>query len=124
MNTFFLFAAALAGALTALAHIFIGGKKNAAPVLQSPELSAGPKITVEFAWHAASVFLIAVAAIYFFAAIAESGRSLVLVTTIHCAVLVALSAVVAIRGGLSAMTFPPTILFAAISAFGALALWV
>lgn len=124
MNTSFLFAAAIASALTALAHIIIGGQKNAAPVLQSPDLEAGPKTTVTFAWHAASVFLIAVAAIFLLAATTGENRLLVQVTTLHCWVLTGLSALTASRGGLNPLTFPPAILFAAISTCGALAIWV
>lgn len=123
MNTNFLLAATIVSALTAFAHIVIGGRKNAAPVLQSPDLAAGPKTTVTVAWHAVSVFLIAVAAIFLLAAITGDSRLLVQVTTLHCGVLTGLSAFTAARGGLNPLTFPPAFLFAAISACGALALW-
>lgn len=124
MNTGFLIAAAIASILTALAHVVIGGRKNAALVLQSPGLEAGPKTTVTLAWHAVSVFLIAVAAIFLLAATTGDSRLLVQVTTLHCGVLTGLSAVTALRGGLNPLTFPPAFLFAAISTCGTLALWL
>ncbi|GAB5463184.1 hypothetical protein [Hoeflea alexandrii] len=124
MNTSFLIAAAIASVLTALAHIVIGGRKNAAPVLQSPGLEAGPKTTVTLAWHAVSIFLLAVAAIFLFAAATGDSRLLVQVTTLHCGVLTGLSAAMALRGGLNPLTFPPAFLFAMISICGCLALWL
>ncbi len=124
MNTSFLFAAAIVSALAALAHIFVGGQKNAGPVLQSPDLEAGPRTTVTVAWHAVSVFLIAVAAIFLLAAITGESRLLVQVTTLHCGVLTGLSALTASLGGLNPLTFPPAFLFAAISTCGVLALCV
>lgn len=124
MHTSFLIVAAIVSALTAFAHIMIGGRKNAAPVLQSPDLEIGPKTTVTVAWHAVSVFLIVVAAIFLLAATTGDSRLLVQVTTLHCGVLTGLSTVTAARSGLNPLTFPPAFLFAAISACGVLALWL
>ena len=123
MNTTFLYAASFAGAVTTLAHIFVGGKQNAAPVLNAPDLEAGPKTTVTFAWHAASVFLFAVTVIYLVAATTGISKSLVVATTMHCGALTLLSAITALRGGVKVTAFPPTILFAAISILGTIALW-
>ena len=123
MNTSFLFAAAAASTITAFAHVFVGGPKNAAPVLQAPGIEAGPRTTMAFAWHAASVFLFAVAAIYFFAAVTGESHLLIQVTTLHCGALTVVSAVTAARGGLNPVYFPPAFLFAVITICGVLALW-
>lgn len=123
MNTSFLVAAALVSAATAFAHVVIGGRKNAGPVLQSPGLEIGPKTTVTVAWHAVSVFLIAVAAIFLFAATTGESELMIQATTLHCGVLTSMCAVTAARSGLNPLTFPPAFLFAAISVCGALALW-
>ena len=124
MNTLFLFFAAAAGIITTAGHVFVGGKNSAGPVLNAASSLQAPRTTVAFAWHAASVFLIAVTAIYLFSAITGSGRSLVLVTTVHCGVLTGLSAIMAAQGGLRVITFPPFGLFGAITGFGAMGVWI
>ena len=124
MNTFFLFFAAAAGITTTAGHAFVGGKSSAGPVLRAASSLPRPRVTVAFAWHAASVFMITVTAIYLFAAITGSGRCLVLVTTVHCGVLTGLSAIMAAQGGLRVISFPPFGLFGAITGFGAMGVWV
>lgn len=123
MNTPFLYAASTVSALTALAHIFIGGTKNATPVLTAPGLPIGPRVTVEFAWQAASVFMLFAALIYLWAAVRQSGYSLVAFTTIHCASLAILGIVTAYRGGINPWSFPPFLFFTLIAMLGGLALW-
>lgn len=118
MNTIFLYAAAFAGAFTTVAHIFVGGPKNAAPVLNVEGLSNGPKVTVSFAWHAASVLLAFISLIYLWAAINGTGRELVTATTLLCAALAVLGFIVSYRGGENPWTFPPAILFILISVLG------
>ena len=122
MNTIFLYAASAAAALTTAAHIFIGGKKNARPIFQTEGLLTGPRVTVEFAWHAASVFLAFVALIYLWAAITGKGDLMVRFTTVHCAILALLGGFVASTGNIAPWQFPPTVLFVIVSVFGTLAI--
>ena len=122
MNTSFLFAASVAAGITAVTHATIGSNKNAAPVFRAKDVPYESLVTVKFAWHAASVFLLFVTAIYLWAAFTGEDRSLVLVTTLHCAVLAALSATMAFQGGIRLRAFPPFPLFTLIAVFGALAL--
>ncbi|MBB5516829.1 CHASE2 domain-containing sensor protein [Rubricella aquisinus] len=124
MNTPFLFLAAALGTVTAAAHIFVGGPKNAAPVLTAPGLPNGPRVTVSFAWHAASLFLIFVAAAYLLAALGVMDSQVVVLTTVHCGLLMVLSTAMALRGGISPLAFPPAVLFALITVSGAAALWL
>lgn len=123
MNRIFLLLAAAVSGITTLAHIVIGGPKNAAPIFDRTDLPTGPKVTVEFAWHAASVFLFFVTAIFLWAAVKRTDRTLVLFTVTHCAVLSILGAAVSYTGGLLPWAFPPSVLFALIVVFGFLAVY-
>jgi hypothetical protein len=124
MNTPLLFLAAAFAALTAAAHVFVGGPKNAAPVLTAKGIPNGPRVTVTFAWQAATLFLVVVAATYLLAALGIMGAQVVVLTTVHCGLLVVLSSVTALRGGISPLAFPPAVLFVLITASGAGALWL
>jgi hypothetical protein len=122
MNVLSLFTASALAGLTAAAHIFIGGNKNARPVLTAEGIPNGPRVTVAFAWHAASVFLISVCLAYLLAALGLAGRPLIIFVTVHCVALTVLSGAMAPRGGIMPFAFPPATLFAMISVAGTLAL--
>ncbi|MFN3225648.1 MAG: hypothetical protein ACE360_05295 [Hyphomicrobiales bacterium] len=119
MNVPLLFTASALAGLTAAAHIFIGGKKNARPVLTAEGIPNVPRVTVAFAWHAASVFLISVCLAYLLAALGFVGQPLVIFMTVHCVALTFLSGAIALRGGITPFAFPPATLFALISVAGA-----
>lgn len=123
MTTLFLTLAALMAALTFLAHVVIGGRVNAAPVLSRPDLPNGPKTTMTFSWNAASLLLLAIALGYGFSALqGPANQPLVWFLTLLCVFHAALGVASSLRGGLSPLRFPPAMLFLAISAFGGLAL--
>ncbi len=122
MNTVFLLAASGVAAFTAAMHVFVGGPKNAQPVLGAPDLPDGPRVSLTFAWHWESVFLAFVAIAYAWAALIAPSQSLVLLTTLHCGLLAVLSGTMALRHGIAPLAFPPAPLFALIALFGTCAL--
>lgn len=122
MTTVFLVAAAIMSALTFAAHVFIGGPKNAAPILSRPNLPLGPHTTMQFSWNAASLLLLSIALGFGVAAFRAQVDPLVWFLTLLCGFHAMLGIVVAARAGVSPLTFPPAMLFVAIAVLGGLAI--
>ena len=121
MNTKLLNAASTMSGLTFLAHIFIGGPKNATPIFSIENLPNDPKWTVYFSWHSASVLLLFMALGYAWAAYSGEGKSLVVFLTALSATLCVVAGITAYFGGIQIWNFPPSMLFAVITVLGGLA---
>lgn len=109
--------AATVSFLAFAAHVSIGTKQNAAPILDDASLPDGPRRTLAFSWQANSVLLLFMtfgfaAAFYF-----QSVPLLAFNATL-AAVLGGLALLVSVRSSVNPLKFPPAPLFLAIAAFG------
>jgi len=120
----FLWAAAVASAVTFAVHTFIGGRYVARPLLADRSLPAVSKWLNYYCWHIATVLLAAMAAAYGWAAWSGAVRELAIAITGLAAALGPLSAFVALKGGINPLRFPSTSLFALTALFGAAGLFL
>lgn len=81
MNTWFLAAAAL-GVLTCLAHLFLGGRGAARPLLAADGLASMPRYTHYFCWHIVTILLAAQGGGYAWAAMAPDGLDVAVILTL------------------------------------------
>ena len=122
MNTLFLGLASAASLLTFVAHVFIGGPRNAQPIFSLTDLPNGPKTTMFFSWNAASLLLLSISLGFAYAALSPAATGLSLFLTLLCGAHALLGFGVAAHKGETPWAFPPAILFSAITVFGSLAL--
>lgn len=111
--------AALAALVTAFVHTFIGGAVVARPLLATQALPPASKWLNYYCWHIATVLILFLAAGFALAARDTQYHPVALFLTPLCAVLSALSAFVALKGGIHPLRFPSTGLFALTAALGA-----
>ena len=120
-----LFCAVAVAALTFIIHTFVGGRYVAAPLLADASLPRASKWLSYYCWHIATVLIAAIAAGLLWLALvrtpAVTAPGLVFFCSLTAA-LSALSAGVALKGGIHPMRFPSTTLFALTSVFCWLAL--
>jgi len=117
LHTLSFFAAAGISLLAFLAHIFIGTAKNAAPILDNPNLPAGPKWTMVFSWQANSVLMLFMVLGFVYVAFAVNQRSLAVFLTMLAIALSGWASLVAMRGEIAPWQFPPAVLFFVVSVF-------
>ena len=122
MNSAFLWIASFLAFLTFCVHVFVGGVFVAKPLLQDETLPKASKWLNYYCWHIVSVYLMASAIAFGYAAF--SGRGIEMVVTLSGlgASFSALSSAIAIKGGIHPFRFPSTTLFALTAVFGAMAL--
>lgn len=121
MSVWFL-AAAVIAALTCLAHVWLGGRETARPLLEAGELGSVPKFTSYYCWHLVTIILAGLALAFALVAVGDGSRDLGVFAT-GCTALFGIWSVVMIqRFGLKPMHFPQWVLFAPIAVCGALGL--
>ncbi|MFS2316423.1 hypothetical protein RMQ97_00675 [Maricaulis sp. D1M11] len=81
MNIWFLIAGGL-GVLTCLAHVFLGGREVAKPLLQADGLTSLTRFTQYFCWHIVTLVLAVQAASFFYAGVYPAGADIAVVMTI------------------------------------------
>ena len=122
MNTFLLWLAALVSFVTFMVHTFIGGPRVAKPLLATTHLPVASKWLNYYCWHIATILLLAMSVGFSYVALRPDRPELAIFLFTLSAALSALSAAVALKGGINPLRFPSTSLFAAIAALGASAL--
>lgn len=119
MQQAFLWSAAIALVITFVVHTFVGGRVVARPLLADRSLPKAAKWLAYYCWHITTVLLAALAAAYGWAAWSGEARDLAIAITALSALLGALSAGVAVKGGINPLRFPSTSLFAVTACLGA-----
>lgn len=114
MFTLTIWIAALLSAVTFYVHTFVGGKRVAAPLLLDRSLPPASKWLNYYCWHVTTVLIAFLAASFAWLALYPHIPSLVFLGGLTVALSV-LSAMVALKAGISPFLFPSTYLFAAIS---------
>lgn len=104
---------------TCAVHVFAGGVHVVRPLLAASDLTRASRWLNYYCWHIVSLLILVMAACFFLAAYDPGSRTLAGLFTLLAAALSALSAAVAVRGGVAPYRFPSTSLFAAIAAVGA-----
>ena len=113
------FAAASVLALVTFAvHTFVGGIYVVRPLLAVERLSRASRWLNYYCWHMTTLTLIAMAAMFAYAAREPAGRGFGVLFTVMAAAFSVLCIAVAMKGGVRPWRFPPTSLFAAVTAAG------
>lgn len=123
MNTWLALAAALAAATT-LIHFILGGRHVAAPLLAAERLHAVPKFTMYYCWHLVTIVLAALALAFALVATGQGSRDLAIFATGGAALFCLWGLGMTGLFRLRIAHFPQWALFAAITASGALGLWL
>jgi hypothetical protein len=111
-------AISLAAAITFAAHTFAGGQRVAVPLLADTHLPKASKWLSYYCWHVVTVLLAFISAAFALLAIMPEPavvRAAQLFFGAFCLVASALSAFVAVKGGINPLRFPSTSLFALIA---------
>ncbi len=110
-------AAALAF-VTFAVHTFVGGVFVARPLLADTRLPKASKWLNYYCWHITTVMILALAGAFAHSAANPDRLELAIFATLLTAAVSALSAAVALKGGIHPLRFPSTSLFAATAALG------
>lgn len=116
--------AAITSLITFAVHTFIGGPRVAGPLLATTHLPIASKWLNYYCWHLATVFLLAMSIGFAYVALHPDRPELAVFLSAISATLSALSAAVAIKGGINPFRFPSTSLFAIVFALSTAALLI
>lgn len=120
MQTAYSLAAAVAF-LTFVVHTFVGGVYVVRPLLAADDLTRASRWLAYYCWHIATVVILFMTAGFAYAAMwPHEARVLTWFLCALALALSALSATVALKGGIHPLRFPSTSLFAVV---GVLAIW-
>lgn len=110
-------AAAIVSAITFFVHTFIGGKFVARPLLDDTHLPKASKWLNYYCWHVTTVTIIflTVAFVGLHVSVPLTERTVLIFLAAFTSSLSALSALVALKGGINPLRFPSTSLFALIA---------
>ncbi len=113
-----LWVATLVSIVTFFVHLIAGGKAVAGPLLESDALPAASKWLNYYCWHVTTILIAYLALAFGLLALTGGNGPAILILSSLTSCLSVLSAVVALKGGISPLRFPSTSLFGAISIFG------
>jgi len=122
INTGFAAAGMLAG-ITFVVHTFLGQIYVVRPLLAVDHLSPASRWLSFYCWHMVTILLIAMSAMFFYAAFALEARALGILFTVLAAAFSLLCVAVALKGRVPPLRFPATSLFAAVALAGAWGAW-
>jgi hypothetical protein len=117
-----LLGAGLAASATCLAHVFLGGKLFARPLLAS-SLRSPVTHTIYYCWHLVTAVLVLMAAAFFWAAFAHEAGAAALMATALAGAFPIVSIAQNLIVGLSFATHPQSAFSLIISALGAASLF-
>lgn len=104
-------AAAIISAVTFYVHTFVGGPRVAGPLLADDQLPKASKWLSYFCWHIATVLLATMTLSFIAVAIQWVSNDIAWLLGGLSIILSALSAGVALKGGINPFRFPSTSLF-------------
>ncbi len=113
---------ALISALIAAAHILVGGREVARPLLQGQSLAEVVTLTHYYCWHLVSATLIGIAAAFAYAALEADGYVLAVFGTIYAGVFCLWGLVLVLWKRQRHVDMPQWVLFAVLTASGLWAL--
>lgn len=116
MNVYFVLDSALA-LLTAVIHIFAGGKSVVRPLLSS-SLENEVRLTAYYCWHMATLSIVGLAAAFAWAAATPDADELAVAATVLAGTFAIWSAILTLAQRVPVLILPQWMLFAPIAALG------
>ncbi|MBL1142133.1 MAG: hypothetical protein HND53_08910 [Proteobacteria bacterium] len=124
MQVTLLWAATFTSFVTFAIHTFVGGRRVAKPFLKDRSLPLASKWLNYYCWHITTVYTFSMGFAYAFVALNPDRPDLVVFLSVLNCALAILSVAVALKGNINPFRFPSTSLFASVSLFGVLSLFV
>ncbi len=118
MQVALLWAAAIMSVVTFAIHTFIGGVVVARPLLKDNNLPKASKWLNYYCWHMTTIYTFAMGWAYAYVALRPDKIELIVFVSLINAAFSALSAAVALKGGINPLRFPSTSLFASVAILG------
>lgn len=118
-----LFAAAIASLMTFLAHLFLGGRDVAKPLLNAPDIEEVTKLTTYYCWHIVTILLFAMTGAYFYVSLIQFDLPLTIaITSLAGACALLNIGLIAIRQ-LKPLDYPQWVFFIPITLLGVLGMF-
>jgi len=121
---YFYWAATFMSLVTFYVHTFIGGPVVVNPLLASNDITKASKWLNYYCWHNTTIVILAVGGAFCYAALNIDRPELAIFSTLLCAALSMLSAIIALKGNINPFRFPSTSLFASVFALGSIGIYL
>ena len=119
----FLFAAAVVSLMTFLAHLFLGGREVAKPLLNTLEIQEVVRLTTYYCWHIVTILLFVMTCVYAYVAMIQFDIPLTVAITSIAGACAVLNIGLIVMRKLNPLDYPQWVFFVPIGLLGVFGLF-